>query len=84
MLNTGHARGLVSASGSRSPGLFPGLSRFAGPLLQGTATEPFSLHPGARGRHFPEECSWVRYLIDSFALGQFYLKRTQTLSVQGR
>lgn len=78
MLNTGHARGLVSASRSRSPGLFPG------PLLQGTATEPFSLHPGARGRHFPEECSWVRYLIDSFALGQFYSKRTQTLSVQGR
>lgn len=45
MLNTGHTRGLVSASGSRSPGLFPGLSRFAGTLLQGTATEPFSLHP---------------------------------------
>lgn len=33
MLSTGR----VSASGSQSPGLSPGVSRFSGPLPQGTA-----------------------------------------------
>lgn len=38
---------------------------------QGVATEPPPCTPATRGRRFPEECSWVRYVIDCFALVSF-------------